>query len=166
MGTVRRMVNLLYTGQYDVKIAETSRSNTGDDATGTPPPSASSSQDCLFGNLARDDLLCHIRMSSISNLLDIQKLRELANSRMKQIFQDEWTPESFPEVVRYAWSSTGDASLHGMIASTAAEHIVELIKTLGVSELADIWDLVMETLEGYVSQIGEDGFKFSLFSYG
>ncbi|KAI1081224.1 hypothetical protein F5B20DRAFT_79395 [Whalleya microplaca] len=73
-------------------------------------------------------LLSHVRVNAIADYYAVTALCQLANSKICEIIQTEWSPIVFTNVVKEALNSTGDDSFYEMMARLAAEHIAELME--------------------------------------
>jgi len=72
-------------------------------------------------------LLCHVNVAAIADYYDIPALKEIVNRKIKTILDTNWSPYGFSTVIKQAFGSTSDTELHSILASTAAEHILELV---------------------------------------
>ncbi|KAK7402733.1 hypothetical protein QQX98_011522 [Neonectria punicea] len=147
--TVQRMIDFLYTGNYDVKFP-------------SPAPGAkqlilSTEPECCSADITapivpgpmtkeKAVLLCHVRVNAIGNYYDIQPLCALANSFIEELFQANWSVQSFPDVAAIALRQTGDQALRKILTSTAAAHISELAQSEDFKKLTTDNDFVVDVL--------------------
>ncbi|KEY66228.1 hypothetical protein S7711_09254 [Stachybotrys chartarum IBT 7711] len=142
--TVRCMVEFFYTGDYrvgphkdegilthafrqvvhtnvnlirfaDISLPDTTGSGSGipkQPSTGPSIPSISQ----------------HVQINAIADYYNIQQLTKLANAKIRQLNLDEWNAQEFIQATKETLSSTGDRSLHEVMALAAAQNISELLK--------------------------------------
>ncbi|KAF9777001.1 hypothetical protein IL306_004736, partial [Fusarium sp. DS 682] len=139
VATVRRMVNFMYTEEYEVGyVHEASGSATGHETERTEVTEA---------------LLCHVRVNAIADYYNVPKLAQLANSKIQSILRDSWLAESFSHVVKEASVSTGDVALHDIITSTAAYHIEELVEFQSFADLEVMSEFAIKVLRSCARRI-------------
>ncbi|EWZ28852.1 uncharacterized protein FOBCDRAFT_204642 [Fusarium oxysporum Fo47] len=139
VATVRRMVNFMYTEEYEVGyVHEASGSATGHETERTEVTEA---------------LLCHVRVNAIADYYNVPKLTQLANSKIQTILRDSWLAESFSHVVKEASVSTGDVALHDIITSTAAYHIEELVEFQSFADLEVMSEFAIKVLRSCARRI-------------
>ncbi|KAJ3454150.1 hypothetical protein MRS44_018044 [Fusarium solani] len=165
VATLRRMVNFMYTGEYEVGyMLETSCSATDHetevsrprvDVTEWHPPHQQTER-----TEVTEALLCHVRVNAIADYYNIPKLAQLANSKIQSILRDCWSAESFSHVVKEVSASTGDVALHDIITSTAAYHIEELVESQSFADLEVMSEFSIKLLRGCARRIRE--FEFQL----
>ncbi|KAI1828278.1 hypothetical protein F4861DRAFT_174521 [Xylaria intraflava] len=123
--SVRRLVQFMYTGDYEMspnqgcfvtgfQDADTALS---DSDTGVLEPSESAS----------DRLICHSLMNSIADYYDISTLAKLSQSKAQEILANEWSAESFYAMVQRSLSSINDRNFLRMLGTEAAEHFDEVL---------------------------------------
>ncbi|KAK7576795.1 hypothetical protein V3481_015357 [Fusarium oxysporum f. sp. vasinfectum] len=139
VATVRRMVNFMYTEEYEVGyVHEASGSATGHETERTEVTEA---------------LLCHVRVNAIADYYNVSKLTQLANSKIQSILRDSWLAESFSHAVKEASVSTGDVALHDIITSTAAYHIEELVEFQSFADLEVMSEFSIKVLRSCARRI-------------
>jgi len=74
-----------------------------------------------------DILLCHVNVAAIADYYDITTLKEVVNRKIKTVLDTNWSPDGFSTVIKKAFDSTSDPELRNLLASAAAEHILELV---------------------------------------
>ncbi|KAH6610059.1 hypothetical protein Trco_000079 [Trichoderma cornu-damae] len=143
--TVRRMVEFLYTGNYDSispeqtqAVASTprdvkkSQASLPADTTGTAPPAPA------------QDTLHHVRVNAIADYYGIKGLTLLANQKFQQAYQNKWDAKAFVGSAKEALGVTGDKSLHRMMALLVAQNMKELLGSGQLSGL--VGDFAVEIL--------------------
>ncbi|KAH7231672.1 uncharacterized protein BKA55DRAFT_653663 [Fusarium redolens] len=125
VATVRRMVNFMYTEEYEVG----------------------------YRTEVTEALLCHVRVNAIADYYNVSKLTQLANSKIQSILRDSWLAESFSHVVKEASVSTGDVALHDIITSTAAYHIEELVEFQSFADLEVMSEFAIKVLRSCARRI-------------
>ncbi|EHK24280.1 uncharacterized protein TRIVIDRAFT_54366 [Trichoderma virens Gv29-8] len=114
--TVRRMVEFLYTGNYD----------------------------CNQPQEQNTDTLTHVRVNAIADYYGIHRLTLLANQKIQQVYQDKWNAKAFLASTREALDNTGDKKLHSVMALLAAQHLEELMASSKMADL--VGDFAAEVL--------------------
>ncbi|KAH8670530.1 hypothetical protein BGZ61DRAFT_107493 [Ilyonectria robusta] len=98
-------------------------------------------------------LLCHVRMNAIGNYYDIPPLLKLANRYIESIFRQNWSADSFSDVVIDALKRTGDESLHTIMSTTASDHISELVQSNNFARLKSDGDFMYKVLKNCGNRI-------------
>ncbi|KAL7944211.1 hypothetical protein V8C42DRAFT_326164 [Trichoderma barbatum] len=159
--TVRRMVEYLYTGNYDsdqaqeqskaaagvatsgaLTSASSSVSTTADTAPPVPPAAAST-----------QGVLSHVRVNAIGDYYGIQGLMLLANQKIQQAYQNKWDANAFLTSAKEALDSTGDKKLHRMMALLAAQNLNALIASPQLADL--VGDFAAEILRFHAHKFEE-----------
>ncbi|OPB42609.1 hypothetical protein A0O28_0037280 [Trichoderma guizhouense] len=144
--TVRRMVEYLYTGNYDPnQPPNPPKQNYTVGSIQDVTPAKSTSGTSLKATIAAlsvpataastPDTLIHVRVNAIADYYGIQGLTLLANQKIQQAYQAKWDAKAFLTSAKEALDNTGDKKLHGMMALLAAQHLEELIAS---PQLADL----------------------------
>ncbi|KAL5091713.1 hypothetical protein Trisim1_002927 [Trichoderma cf. simile WF8] len=136
--TVRRMVEFLYTGNYDCNHPPNPPKQNyfvGSIQDVTPAKSTSSAVPVPVAAASTPDTLIHVRVNAIADYYGIQGLTLLANQKIQQAYQAKWDAKAFLTSAKEALDNTGDKKLHGMMALLAAQHLEELIAS---PQLADL----------------------------
>ncbi|KAL7921810.1 hypothetical protein ACQKWADRAFT_294510 [Trichoderma austrokoningii] len=134
--TVRRLVEYLYTGDYDqIKKPK----NAPPDTTPSTSPSATVESQNSSSPAARapstpakrvtKDTLHHVQVNAIADYYGIQGLGLLANHKIQRAYLTSWDPNSFVASVKEALNVSGDESLHRLMAFQAARKLKELLKS-------------------------------------
>ncbi|TFB05534.1 hypothetical protein CCMA1212_003178 [Trichoderma ghanense] len=110
--TVRRLVEFLYTGDYDRQPQE-------------PQPAQEQTQGTVL----------HVRVNAIADYYGVKALGHLATQKVKQAFQDNWDPKTFMITAKEALGASGDKTLHDSMARIAAQNMTDLV---GCPELTDL----------------------------
>ncbi|KAH8663696.1 BTB/POZ protein [Tricladium varicosporioides] len=118
--TVRRMVEFMYTKEYNDRVEQVSE-NTGAEYQGSSSLLASTPT-------TTEILLCHVHMNAIADYYDIPQLKQLANTKIQPLLENTWSPDNFSDIVREVFNSTSDTALRKIMASTAATHMEELVE--------------------------------------
>ncbi|KAL6910183.1 hypothetical protein GGI43DRAFT_3455 [Trichoderma evansii] len=150
--TVRRMVEYLYTGDYDkvkannnvaapVAVA-TSSITFATSSTTISTPSAAPSTVKSQGSSApvstapptpalvvTKGTLHHVQVNAIADYYGIQGLALLANQKIQQAYFTNWDAKAFAASAKAAISVSGDKSLHNMMALLTAQRLKELRKS-------------------------------------
>ncbi|KAI5927026.1 hypothetical protein F4810DRAFT_706982 [Camillea tinctor] len=148
LSVCQQMVRFLYTGDYEVPLAEqieippqSSGSQPlsvdgGDGApkdantnTTLPQDSSSPNQDSAAKDNYLPSLYFHVQMNSIADYYEIRALSKSSRTRIHDHFISKWSARDFTEVVKKASEFTGDKQFFKMIGSLAATHIEELGKS-------------------------------------
>ncbi|KAF9768829.1 hypothetical protein IL306_013816 [Fusarium sp. DS 682] len=154
VSTVQRMISFLYTGEYQISPnhdpPQLSSVFTKIEASGS---SLALPQTEGAGTV--ETLLSHLRVNAIADYYDIQSLARLVNSKILSILEKSQDAEMFPRFIQEASTSTRDAALHSIIASTTANRMEELTgpQTFLNMELERI--LAMEILRACGTRIRE-----------
>ncbi|RFU25153.1 hypothetical protein B7463_g11194, partial [Scytalidium lignicola] len=158
--TVKRMIEFLYTGEYQVNLEERdaqSLSTIQDERRITIPQSLLNrpdDDDVMAGlqpNISSKQtavLQHHIHVNAIADYFNITKLNQLSVSKIQHILQTNWSAVAFCGVVQEALGSTSDKQLHELVASAAAEHIRELIELDSFSDLESMSTFAINVLRG------------------
>ncbi|EEH04725.1 predicted protein [Histoplasma capsulatum G186AR] len=114
--TVKRMIDYLYTGQFNGDL----KSEEVDSATTIEAGDSSFSQ---------DDALLSIRlhMHAIADYLEISGLRERAIESICHVLGINWSIERFLSAMNTILATSQDADMYEAMASIAADHIKELL---------------------------------------
>ncbi|KAK2758975.1 hypothetical protein FQN54_003073 [Arachnomyces sp. PD_36] len=147
--TVNRMLDFMYTGDYDdgaghvLDDADKSddvekefnnlraASTELEEAEGSRKPDASSSTHSLGmeDTMTRKDVLrCNVRVNAIADYYDVSSLKQCANTKIENILNVTGLIEGWADIVRTAFDSTSDSELLRIMALTSAEHIEELVE--------------------------------------
>ncbi|PTB43603.1 hypothetical protein M441DRAFT_164245 [Trichoderma asperellum CBS 433.97] len=145
--TVRRMVEYLYTGDYDQFKEASNVAAATSAATPSPPNTVQSQGSPAPANtapantapatpaLVAKGTLHHVQVNAIADYYGIQGLGLLANQKIQQAYAVKWDPKSFIASAKAAISVSGDKSLHGVMALLTAQNLKELLKS---GELASL----------------------------
>ncbi|KAL9489693.1 LOW QUALITY PROTEIN: hypothetical protein ACSS6W_001970 [Trichoderma asperelloides] len=151
--TVRRMVEYLYTGDYDQFKEASNVVAATSAATPSPPNTVQSQGSSAPANTAPANTapantapatpalvvakgtLHHVQVNAIADYYGIQGLGLLANQKIQQAYAVKWDPKSFIASAKAAISVSGDKSLHGVMALLTAQNLKELLKS---GELASL----------------------------
>ncbi|KAI8946747.1 hypothetical protein F4801DRAFT_42108 [Xylaria longipes] len=72
-----------------------------------------------------DRLICHGRMNSIADYYDMPTLAATSTSKAQAILVNEWSVESFHDLLQQSLDSTGDRNFIRMLGAEAVRHIYE-----------------------------------------
>ncbi|CAJ2505458.1 Uu.00g128520.m01.CDS01 [Anthostomella pinea] len=108
VGTCKRMITFMYTGNYEGDSTADSK------LLKTEGGGPFSSLPLDTQTVDTHPLLCHLRVNSIADYYEIPALFLL------------WSATAFTEVLREAFTTTGDRQLFDMVASLVAQHLEEL----------------------------------------
>jgi len=166
-GTVKRMVVFMYGEDYDDNTKEGGLESVfepenaevgifnlfnqdGEDSllpTSTPfnplPPTTLP--------MTTEILLRHIKVNAIADYYDIPQLKQLADTKIQNILETNWSANNFPDVVEEAFRSTSDTALHKIITSTAAAHIEELVEHEDFATLTVMSDFALGILRNLIA---------------
>ncbi|TQV97278.1 hypothetical protein V2A60_000099 [Cordyceps javanica] len=121
--TVERMVQFLYTADYGPSLPDSERP---DDGAVVVASSAAQEQ----------DLLQHVHLNSIADYYNIKALADLSKTKIRDALQNTAPDEaSLLDAAKEALNTTGDTSLHDMLAEAAAGNIANYLET---DQLADL----------------------------
>ncbi|KAI1420403.1 hypothetical protein F5Y12DRAFT_719579 [Xylaria sp. FL1777] len=129
--SVKRLLEFMYTGDYklspdpalELLSLGMSRDSGVEFAIDSPKSGSNNGRDDLSS--APGGLACHARMDSIASYYDIPPLGALAISKINKALANEWSADSFCDLVRDSLDSTSD-QYHRMLAAKAVEHVDEL----------------------------------------
>jgi hypothetical protein len=145
--TVRRMVEFLYTGDYDAVPGQSEPANpTGSSKLAnlfhllSEGPSAalryendapdSSSHSILSpATGGGDGVLQHVRVSVIADYYDIQGLAKLANSKIQSNSVESWDTQALADALKDSSDLTRDGDLQETMAALAVQNINNLLDT-------------------------------------
>ncbi|PON25785.1 hypothetical protein TGAM01_v205222 [Trichoderma gamsii] len=153
--TVRRMVEYMYTEDYDQgrensevatpvaigtpstvpSIAPTTTPSNAPSATLNATANGQSSSAIVNTALSTpapiftEDTLHHVQVNAIADYYGIQGLALLANQKIQRVYYTSWDPKTFVNSAKAATSISGDKSLHNMMALLAAQKLKELLKS-------------------------------------
>ncbi|KAL6880829.1 BTB/POZ protein [Trichoderma novae-zelandiae] len=119
--TVRRLVEFLYTGDYDRQPQE--------------PQPAQEQTPALTTDPDTPGTVLHVRVNAIADYYGVKALGPLANQKIQQAFQDKWDPKAFMITAKEALGASGDKTLHDSMACIAAHNMTDLV---GCPELTDL----------------------------
>ncbi|KAK3899205.1 hypothetical protein C8A05DRAFT_18324, partial [Staphylotrichum tortipilum] len=159
LSTVKKLVQFIYTGDYDVpednQTAEAPQTHphpTGDEGSGTQghpldmPPASPMSE-----SSAASVLLEHIWVHSIGDYYQVDKLVSLANSKVKQLLQshgkDEILAASLPTAIEEAIELMGNKELLEILAEAATVNISTLLDTVEFKSLSVMTDFSISMLQ-------------------
>lgn len=149
--TVRRMVEYLYTGDYDQIEAKSKAATTV--AVTTPTTAASITPSTVFSTtpsttpcsassiaptitssttpalLVSNGTLQHVQVNAIADYYEVQGLAQLANRKIQQTYLTSWDLDAFVASAKAAINDSGDKSLHNMMALFTAQKLKELLKS-------------------------------------
>ncbi|KAL6699148.1 hypothetical protein J3F84DRAFT_365053 [Trichoderma pleuroticola] len=159
--TVRRMVDFLYTGNYDCGYPP-SQNTAGTHAvtpaavksTSTSTPASKTTNTTLpapVASASTQDTLAHVRVNAIADYYGIQGLTLLANQKIQQAYQAKWDAKAFLTSAKETLDNTGDKKLHGMMALLAAQHLEELIASPQLADL--VGDFAAEVLRYHAHKL-------------
>ncbi|OQV04778.1 hypothetical protein CLAIMM_09610 [Cladophialophora immunda] len=175
--TVRRMVQFMYTGDYDVGEdlllpPEENMSESMNDAVeggilpeGEPQPQPGGSEDnsrCSPTPSSRkcstvSSLLAHIRVNSIGDYYGIDALVSLANRKIGNLLQssteDEPWLESLPAIIEAAVQSTGDHQVQRLLAGATAGNLSTLLALDRFKNLSVLTDFSISILQSCAQEM-------------
>ncbi|PHH71339.1 hypothetical protein CDD82_6578 [Ophiocordyceps australis] len=131
--TVRRLVQFMYMGFYDV-----------------------GNNDCWGGN-ALFFILEHVQVNAIGDYYGITNLVSFANSKIKRLlqtnFEYEFWANSFPVVIAAALESTGDRELLDMLAMAVTAKMSILVQSPSFQRLNAMPEFSIKILQGCAQRI-------------
>ncbi|PGH09654.1 hypothetical protein AJ79_05620 [Helicocarpus griseus UAMH5409] len=119
--TVKRMIDFLYTGQFNGDIDETA--------------GYTAKRKKGKANLTYDLLRIRLQLHSIADYLEIPALRERAIESICDTLNTDWSPDRFVNALKIMIATTKDAKLYEAMASVAATNITELLELEGFTQL-------------------------------
>lgn len=167
-GTVKRLVQFMYTGDYDIPEDNPTAADAAgepvsfldgspaypanpstDEGNGTeiPPPTSPTPEPS-----AVPLLLGHIQANAIGDYYQVDGLVSLANNKIKQLLQnhsdDESLVASLPAAVEEAIELTGNKELFGILAEAAAVNISALLDMESFRSLSVMSDFSFHVMQG------------------
>lgn len=141
-GTVKRMVVFMYGEDYGDDAKERGLENVlepenaevgivnqdGDESSSLPTSTPPNPLLPTTLPTTTEILLHHVKVNAIADYYDMPPLKQLANAKIQNILETNWSANNFSDVVKEAFNSTSDTALHEIITSTAIAHIEELIE--------------------------------------
>ncbi|KAL6891720.1 BTB/POZ protein [Trichoderma longibrachiatum] len=121
--TVRRLVEFLYTGDYDRLPQE------------PQPVLEEQTQGAVTIDPDTPSTVLHVRVNAIADYYGVKALGHLATHKVQQAFQDKWDPKTFMITAKEALGASGDKALHDSMARIAAQNMTDLV---GCPELTDL----------------------------
>lgn len=91
-------------------------------------------------------------MNAIGDYYDLPLLRHTANEKIKEILETNWSAEGFSDVIKEAFDSTRDESLHNMLTSATATHIEELLERPEFSSMELMSDFTLGALRSVLAE--------------
>ncbi|KAL7929631.1 BTB/POZ protein [Trichoderma chlorosporum] len=137
--TVRRMVEFLYTGNYDCDQPPKQKTATTDAASPAATVKTAKTASCPLSTTSKEALpappatasthetLTHVRVNAIADYYGIHGLTLLANQKIQQAYQSKWDAQAFLTSAKETLDNSGDKKLHNMMALLAAQNLEELI---------------------------------------
>jgi hypothetical protein len=107
-----------------------------------------------------DILLRHVRVNAIADYYDIPQLRELANSKIRDILKTNWSADSFSSVVKAVFNSTSDVELRDIMALTATSHMETLIELEDFAALEVMGDFAVKLVRNMIAKHKVEEEKF------
>ncbi|KAI0878089.1 hypothetical protein GGS24DRAFT_497156 [Hypoxylon argillaceum] len=136
IGSVRRLVEFMYTGDYQLSpdpalelLSSDASDNSSKHETATDSAKSDSSNgtdELVIPTSVSERLTCHTRMDSIASYYDIPALSALARSKVDAILVHEWSADAFCGLIKESLDSTSDQKYHQMLAAKAVDHADEL----------------------------------------
>ncbi|KAK7751004.1 hypothetical protein SLS62_006989 [Diatrype stigma] len=149
VATLRRMIQFMYTGDYQVEELENGV-GTGDNNGGAFSPSDGSAiktnkrapvaSDSSESNL----VIYHVRMNEIANYYDVPRLVQLANSKADYLLKNNWSTEAFVGAMREAVA--GEKGLQHILAAAASQHMDDIVPHRGFAQLDTISPFALELM--------------------
>ncbi|RFU76155.1 hypothetical protein TARUN_6097 [Trichoderma arundinaceum] len=127
--TVRRMVEFLYMGDYDIQHPEEDKAVTAAPSGANEEVNLDPEATSTAPLVPAQDTLHHVRVNAIADYYDVQGLALLATQKIRLAYQSNWDAKAFLSSAIEALGATGDESLHGMLALLAAQNLEELLKS-------------------------------------
>lgn len=137
---VRKLIQFMYTGEYDQSTAHATEKDAGSDADQPEPPndSARDAGEAPIGShvqapdsSALEALLEHIRVNSIADYYQVGPLIALANEKIQKLLRDpEHKKElvaGLPAAIETALDATGDLGLLDVFAEAVVANIGDFI---------------------------------------
>ncbi|KAF4632577.1 hypothetical protein G7Y89_g5550 [Cudoniella acicularis] len=159
-GTVKRMVVFMYGEDYDEDTRErgldsvfepkneevgiVNQDNEGSSLLTSTPFN-------LLLPMTTEILLRHIKVNAIADYYDIPQLKRLANTKIQNFLETNWSANNFSAVVEEAFNSTSDTALHKIITSTAAAHIEELVQHEDFTTVTVMSDFALGILRNMIA---------------
>lgn len=69
----------------------------------------------------------HILVNSIADYYDVPGLKRQANANVRYILTHSWSADDLASAVELAFESTLDTTIHKIMATSVADHLIELI---------------------------------------
>jgi speckle-type POZ protein len=143
--TVRRMVEFLYTGDYDATPRQSEAAGPVDSS-----EPATSSPHCVLLPVddGGDGVISHVRVSAIADYYDIKGLAKLSNSKIQNNRSERWDTQALADAIKESSDLTGDADLQDTIAALAAQHLNDLMENAVLQDLVS--DFGLKIIRKYV----------------
>ncbi|KAI1113513.1 hypothetical protein F5Y14DRAFT_441773 [Nemania sp. NC0429] len=133
--SVRRMIEFMYTGDY--QLAYNSALDLISSESGVHDTSATNERQgdgeidtaveaLKLSDSMSDRLISHGRMNIIADYYDIAGLAKLSSAKTQEILANEWSVELFCDLLQQCLHSTRDKTYFRMLAAEAGKHIDEL----------------------------------------
>ncbi|XWX00711.1 hypothetical protein V2A60_008732 [Cordyceps javanica] len=125
--TVKRLLQFLYRGEYDtpsLSAHESHEIHVSTEEGNDHPANDSSTSLQAYQTL----LLQHVDVHDCGDFFNVPKLSGLATSKIKALLANRWSVEVFVAVAERISDNTACTAFRDMMATVAAEHIVELIQ--------------------------------------
>ncbi|RDL31410.1 uncharacterized protein BP5553_09619 [Venustampulla echinocandica] len=160
--TVERMVAFMYMKDYDLdaeerqleSVFEPDNTTVGaidqddkDDSSLPPSTPLDSHLTAPPGVI----LLGHVQVNAIADYYNVPLLKELANTKIQRILDEDWSPNGFLDAVKGVLHSTSDIELHKIMASTATQHVDELIELDDFGKALDMSDFAFGIMRNTIT---------------
>ncbi|VUC38125.1 unnamed protein product [Clonostachys rosea] len=83
-------------------------------------------------------VLCHIHVNAAGDYYDIPNLQGASITKLQALFSKDWRSKLYPAIIKAALQKAGDPKLHDLLATTATDHLGDLIENDGFDRLD--WD--------------------------
>jgi len=158
-GTVKRLIQFMYLGDYDdPKSGDEASRPSGNDGGGvsgeTEQEDGIREVESRPESTATASLFEHLRVNSIGDYYGVDKLVSLANTKIKRLLQEDksWVGD-LPSAIELATGSTGDEELLGILAAAVAANISTLLGLDQFTSLDVMTDFSIKVLQGCVREI-------------
>jgi hypothetical protein len=164
--TVRRMVEFLYTGNYDPAPHQSEASSVSAPSRPNNPADLASDSSWPFHRndrdeptntshnaqqLIKDSILHHVHASAIADYYDIKGLAKLAHSKIQSAPSGEWDAQALLDATKESLSATNDEALHETMATLVAQNLKGLV---AIDPLGDVMgDFGAKVLRKYVQNV-------------
>ncbi|CEI67519.1 hypothetical protein FVEN_g5618 [Fusarium venenatum] len=153
ISTVQYMIAFLYAGEYQIHSKRAKKSTSDDAHNQDDTDEASQYSIKQPEDETVDDLISHLRVNAIADYYNIQKLAQLATSKIQAILDKGQSAEVFPQIIQEVSTSNRDPDIDSIIASAAVAHIEELCELEAFQDMEFDDDLTVEMFRACAKRI-------------